>query len=185
MSLCFFVKPTSDVSSVYTSLPFGHTASDLSFVFLCMMNYSDNRVITVSTLIQSQSWMPLIHTVQLSSSRMENNQEMFKLLQSCQFQDLTLIFEALSDVFSPPAGNWGVAKTLIMQYALMHKWLEHLTHTNIHISPEEDIPQGWDGAICEGKNTTTASEGKKNLQICLNTEETSEWPKRWWRPGWR
>lgn len=39
-------------------------------------------------------------------------------------------------------------KTLIMQYALMHKWLEHLTHTNIHISLEEKIPQGWDGAIC-------------------------------------
>lgn len=29
----------------------------------------------------------------------------------------------------------------------MHKWVEHLTHTNIHISPEEEIPQGWDRAI--------------------------------------
>ena len=38
-----------------------------------------------------------------------------------------------------------------MQYALMHKWLEHLTHTNIHISPEEEIPQGWDRAICVWK----------------------------------
>lgn len=35
-----------------------------------------------------------------------------------------------------------------MQYALLHKWVERLTHTNIHISPEEEIPQGWDGAIC-------------------------------------
>lgn len=33
----------------------------------------------------------------------------------------------------------------------MHKWLEHLTHTNIHISPEEEIPQGWDRAICVWK----------------------------------
>lgn len=35
----------------------------------------------------------------------------------------------------------------------MHKWVEHLTHTNIHISPEEEIPQGWDRAICEENKT--------------------------------
>lgn len=38
-----------------------------------------------------------------------------------------------------------------MQYALMRKWLQHLTHTNIHISPEEEIPQGWDRAMCVWK----------------------------------
>lgn len=37
-------------------------------------------------------------------------------------------------------------KTLIMQYAVTHKWLQRLTHTNIHIST--DIPQGRDEAIC-------------------------------------
>lgn len=52
---------------------------------------------------------------------------------------------------STAVGNWHFTKTLIMQYALMHKWLEHLTHTNIHISPEEEIPQGWDRAICVWK----------------------------------
>lgn len=39
----------------------------------------------------------------------------------------------------------------------MHKWLQRLTHTNIHISTEEDIPQGRDGAIC-----VMQSEHKEN-----------------------
>lgn len=44
-----------------------------------------------------------------------------------------------------------------MQYAVTHKWLQRLTHTNIHISTEEDIPQGRDGAIC-----VMQSEHKEN-----------------------
>lgn len=42
----------------------------------------------------------------------------------------------------------------------MHKWVEHLTHTNIHISPEEGIPQGWDGAICVENKTQHSKENK-------------------------
>lgn len=68
-----------------------------------------------------------------------------------------------SDIFSFNTDMWGFfsplvfgiwdlrKKTLIMQHALMHNWLEHLTHTNIHISPVEEIPQGWDRAMCVWK----------------------------------
>lgn len=57
----------------------------------------------------------------------------------------------ISLLFSHPLqiGEWKHhKKALIMQYALMHKWLERLTHTNIHISRAEKIPQGLDRAIC-------------------------------------
>lgn len=53
----------------------------------------------------------------------------------------------------------------------MHKWLEHLTHTNIHISLEEKIPQGWDGAICvrqteHKENRPQSAHTHKNLFKC-------------------
>lgn len=56
----------------------------------------------------------------------------------------------------------------------MHKWLEHLTHTNIHISLEEKIPQGWDGAICvrktehKEKQTTEHARTQKSVQMQKN-----------------
>lgn len=47
----------------------------------------------------------------------------------------------------------------------MHKWVEHLTHTNIHISQEEEIPQGWDRAICVWKteHSIQKENSAKNL----------------------
>ena len=51
----------------------------------------------------------------------------------------------------------------------MHNWLEHLTHTNIHIRREEAIPQGGDGAICGGQ--TNHSRQRKHKQGRLDKKD--------------
>lgn len=70
--------------------------------------------------------------------------------------------------------DWQVKKitkqTLIMQYALMHKWLERLTHTNIHISWAEKIPQGFDRAIC-----VRQTEHKENTRTLVHAHTHTHW----------
>lgn len=53
----------------------------------------------------------------------------------------------------------------------MHKWLEHLTHTNIHISPEEKNPQGWDRAICLGQTEHKENRPQHKTKICSKAEK--------------
>lgn len=51
-----------------------------------------------------------------------------------------------------------------MQHALMHKRLQRLTHTNIHISPEEEGPRGLHGAICV-ENRQHTQKGRKTPHL--------------------
>lgn len=69
-----------------------------------------------------------------------------------------------------------------MQYALIHKWLERLTHTNIHISPEEEIPQGWDRAICvwQTEHRENRPQHKKNP---FKGRTMLQLPRGWQRLG--
>ena len=46
----------------------------------------------------------------------------------------------------------------------MHNWLEHLTHTNIHIRREEATPQGGTEPYVEGRGTTAAN-GNTNKAV--------------------
>lgn len=68
--------------------------------------------------------------------------------------------------------EWDINKTLIMQHALMHKQLQRLTHTNIHISPEEEGPRGPHGAICV-ENRQNTQKGRKMSH--LSRTRTSRW----------
>lgn len=54
----------------------------------------------------------------------------------------------------------------------MHKQLQRLTHTNIHISPEEEGPQGPHGAICV-ENRQHTHEGRKMSH--LSRRKTLRW----------
>lgn len=51
----------------------------------------------------------------------------------------------------------------------MHKWLERLTHTNIHISWAEKIPQGFDRAICV-RQTGHKENTHAHEHTCAHTE---------------
>lgn len=68
--------------------------------------------------------------------------------------------------------EWDITKTLIMQHALMHKRLQRLTHTNIHISPEEEGPRGPHGAICV-ENRQHTQKGRKMSH--LSRRRTLRW----------
>lgn len=67
---------TMTFCSQFTTVVFASLQSQLC---VCMMSQSDNRVVTVSHLIPSHSWMPWIFTEQLSIKN-ENNQETSKQL---------------------------------------------------------------------------------------------------------
>lgn len=71
----------------------------------------------------------------------------------------------------------------------MHKRLQRLTHTNIHISPEEEGPQGLLSHMC-GKQRQKSEKGQKiattqqeDSQVkdcsCCNWQEMV--PASWWR----
>lgn len=62
----------------------------------------------------------------------------------------------------------------------MHKWLEHLTHTNIHISPEEEIPQGWDRAICVRKTEHSIQTETDHITgIASKPQNVLQLPQGW------
>lgn len=80
--------------------------------------------------------------------------------------------------------EWDITKTLIMQHALMHKRLQRLTHTNIHISPEEEGPQGLHGAICVENRQHTRREKNVTLEQEKDTQVKDCRCCKWQEASW-